>query len=375
MWCLSGGFRRIRITLCLALLGMGIVGCRSWIRPGSDVPQSLNATSPVERKSAILLPGADYRLLTVRGGPDFRQSDGKVYPGQDILCSEPSPDWAIAFGTAFAGAASGGASGGPSGSISGSANTTEAVTAALGRTAGVVALRDGLYSACQAYANQVLGKDAYSLILSQYGNLLLALASGSGGGGAGGSAGSAPTASATPPGVAVSVSTGSTSGSAKPSAQPTSSNAPQGENPQVAVLQQQAVQAMLVSCLSYNDRSIPHAVNALLEKNCGPFFDQLDEALPNLLKPTGETNQPPTGSKQTATATKRVQGGAKSPSANTVAIKDLQQLLLQDGDYQGPINGVPDAEIQAAYSKYLAKHPTGVAQGKPPTQALPPGRK
>ena len=40
----------------------------------------------------------------------------------------------------------------------------------------MLALRDGLYAACQAYVNGVLGHDAYSLVLSQYGNLLVALA-------------------------------------------------------------------------------------------------------------------------------------------------------------------------------------------------------
>ena len=36
-------------------------------------------------------------------------------------------------------------------------------------------MRDGLYAACQAYANGIIGKDAYSIILSQYGMLLVAL--------------------------------------------------------------------------------------------------------------------------------------------------------------------------------------------------------
>jgi hypothetical protein len=193
------------------------------------------------------LPGADYHLAVVRTGPSILRPDGAELGRQEVLCEEPSPDWAIAFGTAFAGAASGGASGGPSGSVSGSATTTEVITALAGRTAGVVALRDGLYSACQAYANQLIGKDAYSLILSQYGNLLVALASGGGGG-----ATTAAPASATPPGVAVAVSTGGASGSAKPPGTPSGSNASEGGNSEVPVMQQEAVQALLVACISYN---------------------------------------------------------------------------------------------------------------------------
>jgi hypothetical protein len=40
-----------------------------------------------------------------------------------------------------------------------------------------LALRDGLYATCQAYANGALGQSAYALGLSQYGNLLVALTS------------------------------------------------------------------------------------------------------------------------------------------------------------------------------------------------------
>lgn len=117
------GLQRPYILLCVAVLAATLSGCKSWIRPGTDVPQSLNATPPFAQGSAVLLPGADYHLVTVRR---------PVSSQDDILCSEPSPDWAIAFGTALAGAASGGASGGPSGSISGSASTTEAITPAGG---------------------------------------------------------------------------------------------------------------------------------------------------------------------------------------------------------------------------------------------------
>jgi hypothetical protein len=233
-----------------------------------------------------------------------------VFPGQEILCEEPSPDWAIAFGTAFAGAASGGASGGPSGSVSGSATTTEAITALAGRTAGVVALRDGLYSACQAYANQLIGKDSYSLILSQYGNLLVALASGGGGGGAG----SAATAPQTPSGVAVAVSTGGASGSTKPSGTPSGGNAPEGGNSEVPIMQQEAVQAMLVAYISYNDKSISHGQNELLNKYCDPFMQQLGSVLPNLLKPAGAADQPLGGSKQAIAGAKhtiQIQPSAK----------------------------------------------------------------
>jgi hypothetical protein len=137
-------------------------------------------------------------------------------------------------------------------------------------------------------------------------------------------------------------------------------------------MQQEAVQAMLVACISYYDESIPRSENTLLRDNCANFMKELGAAIPSLLKAAGAANQPQGQLKQTATPTKRVQNGTKSPSASTVAVKDLQQVLRQDGDYQGPINGVYSAEIQDAYVRYLAKHPSGLVQSAAPAQGQPP---
>ncbi|MBE7210851.1 MAG: hypothetical protein INR65_07505 [Gluconacetobacter diazotrophicus] len=70
----------------------------------------------------------------------------------------------------------GGASGGINGNAKASIRDTETVIKLDGRTAGVVALRDGLYEACRAYVSGVIGQAAYALILSQYGDLLVSLA-------------------------------------------------------------------------------------------------------------------------------------------------------------------------------------------------------
>ncbi|MFL1876026.1 hypothetical protein ACIKT0_12700, partial [Hansschlegelia beijingensis] len=57
-------------------------------------------------------------------------------------------------------------------------STTEEVSKGDGRAAAVLALRDGLYAACQSYANGIIGHDAYAVILSQYGHLRVALVGG-----------------------------------------------------------------------------------------------------------------------------------------------------------------------------------------------------
>lgn len=111
------------------------------------------------------------RLVTERLRP---MGDGG--PALPTVCTEPSPDYAIAFGQKADGNVKVTL---PQGSGEGGLKleTTEVATALAGRTAGVLALRDGLYAACQAYANGTIGHDAYAIILSQYGTLLVALAS------------------------------------------------------------------------------------------------------------------------------------------------------------------------------------------------------
>jgi len=111
----------------------------------------------------------DLRTITERTGPD----------GQHILCAEPSPDVVLALSQAFSAAPNvsvpgpGGAAIQVGGTFSG--NSNETATALAGRTASVVALRDSLFRACEAYGNGAITKDAYSLILSQYGDLLVTL--------------------------------------------------------------------------------------------------------------------------------------------------------------------------------------------------------
>jgi hypothetical protein len=137
----------------------------------------LTGCSPNERPmeyqlgtTRSLVMGGNLRMVTER---DREIRGAGVFP---TVCSEPSPDVAIAFGKELSASAKINNPSGISGEGEGSYKSTEVATALAGRTAGVLALRDGLYAACQAYANGVIGHNAYAIILSQYGNLLVALA-------------------------------------------------------------------------------------------------------------------------------------------------------------------------------------------------------
>jgi hypothetical protein len=120
--------------------------------------------------SATMASGANIRFVNERR----REMTGREDRPLPTMCTEPSPDVAVAFGTSLAAQAT---INNQAGANSGSANasTSEAALALAGRTASVLALRDGLYATCQAYTNGALGQSAYALGLSQYGNLLVAL--------------------------------------------------------------------------------------------------------------------------------------------------------------------------------------------------------
>ena len=298
------------------------------------ISEPANATPPTGTSAAFMAPGGDYRMVSVRPAP---VKDGPV------LCSEPSPDWATALATSQQIAGSGGVTGGPSGSVNLSSSQQEAITALAGRTAGVVALRDGLYSACQAYANGLIGKDAYALILSQYGNLLVSLAGSSGGGGGGGGASVTSSPAATPSGVAVAVSTGSAGGAAQPPSTPGGNGGSSAGNAVVAQMQQQALQALLVACITENDRTLPDSGNNFLlgSGTCQPLLKNVAAAAIELLKPaSGGTTPPPASS-----------GGAKP----NPAVAQLQTALKQKGANIAA-DGVMGPQTEAAMATYLSVH-------------------
>jgi hypothetical protein len=121
----------------------------------------------------ILLTTADVRLVTERQSP--------LDPGKTILCAEPSPDVAKALSTAFqaTGAGKGAAPAGGGAPISVDAAlafaTAEQLAQLTERIPTIQALRDGLFRACEATANGLIGQGAYALILSRYGDLLVTM--------------------------------------------------------------------------------------------------------------------------------------------------------------------------------------------------------
>ena len=294
--------RAVGRGLCLAAVVAALAGCQNpdAVPPPYIVqqPSPNGGSAPLPGvDSAFLTSGGDSRLITLRPPPSSKNDP--IH--QEILCSEPSPDWATAFATLRQLSGQGSAPGGPSASLQISSSDTETIAQMAGRTAGVVALRDGLYSACQAYANGIIGRRPYALILSQYGDLLVALTGG----------GTSSTLSA-------------------------------------SVLSQQALQALLVTCLTTDDRTsaLGPVDDPSLVSHCRSFLKQIITTVPAMLKPPGPAQSLPKVTPQ--------------PVSVSRAITALQQKLVAAGE-RIAVDGRFGPEAAAALQAYLKTHPTWIA--------------
>ncbi|HUZ34122.1 MAG TPA: hypothetical protein VMV19_18750 [Xanthobacteraceae bacterium] len=234
-----------KFTACAIVLGGGLflAACAT---PAGDAPQNVMIGN-VPAVAAY----SEYRFITARPSP--------ADPTRTILCTEPSPDIAKALQTALALSANAQTHGV---TASGSVNYTaaETITAMAGRTAAVVALRDGLYKACEAYANGAIGDTAYGLILARYGDLLTTLMLGE--------------AAATAPSGSGSSSTNSA----------TSAQAIQAiHRDYYGSMPEAMLQAILVSCLTTFDPSRPGAASpnpVLTPAMCRGFVSKLIATTP-----------------------------------------------------------------------------------------------
>ena len=223
-----------------------------------------------EPLTSVTFTTADVRVII--------QRNRSGYP--PVVCTEPSPDVAKALSAAAAVSAQGG-NGSASGSFAGGGASAKAVAALAGRSTALLGLRDGLYRACEAYANGVIGANAYALVLSRYGQLMTTLFLGQD---VTGAAGTNAGPSVQSPPVTVNLS-GSAGVSAGPAATPTTSApSPTGAqpksatgNPAVALTRMNEdylnlgynPDALVIACVNYGDSSrSPRTYNQYLQDLC-----------------------------------------------------------------------------------------------------------
>ncbi len=148
------------VPACAAVL---LAGCAR----SQTEPQHVNAQIGT---TSALLTSADLRIITDRTPPIPGGS-----PGRRAVCTEPSPDVDKALSTALTLSASANVSSTASGQGSLNSQTVEQAMELAGRVPGVIALRDGTYRLCEAWANGAIGDSAYALALGRYGELLVTL--------------------------------------------------------------------------------------------------------------------------------------------------------------------------------------------------------
>ncbi|MFT4435094.1 hypothetical protein ACMX25_17110 [Caballeronia sp. 15715] len=124
---------------------------------------------------------ADSRLVYARR-ISTDAATGKLQPNE-VICAEPSPDVANAFSTAFGTTAEAEAKALPALSAAGDVNASLSLSrsrseaiAQLGKRLGTIQLlRNGLFSACEAYANGAISPISYAFLLSRFGDVMVTL--------------------------------------------------------------------------------------------------------------------------------------------------------------------------------------------------------
>lgn len=151
---------RIRIG-GIAALGLLAAGC------GNIFPYT--STLDTEKRflgdDSLVMTKAEHRAVVNVNVPAEQQGYGRVVPTR-IICAEPSPDVAKAVSEGVSGAAAAAAEGQGEGSIAASRSYAEAIAQLGERLATIQLLRDGLYRACEAYANGAISDTTYAVIVS-----------------------------------------------------------------------------------------------------------------------------------------------------------------------------------------------------------------
>jgi hypothetical protein len=221
---------------------------------------------------------ADVRMITQRN----RQ--GSPNP---IICTEPSPDVAKALSAAAQLTGSGG-NGTTTGSLGAGGASAEAALALAGRSTALLGLRDGLFRACEAYANGVIGADAYALVLSRYGQLMTTLflgqdVTGAAGTAAGGSVQSPPVSVTLNPSGASTVTAGQAQNPSAPAPSQTASTAGSSSAAAWALTRMNEdylnlgynPDALVTACVNYGDPTrVSAGKNRYLENICDAIFSR-----------------------------------------------------------------------------------------------------
>jgi hypothetical protein len=162
--------------------------------------RAVNRVQGYERRSEPVTSGPENNKVLVMQNHVITHADGTtdqferpVYVVRDhprqFICAEPSPDVARVVQAAFSGAAAtkvdvanpvpAGLAGPKSVDVEASgridASRSEAISQLTRRIATIQLLRDGMYRACEAYANGAIGQEIYTAIVSRYDKMMVTM--------------------------------------------------------------------------------------------------------------------------------------------------------------------------------------------------------
>lgn len=151
---------RYRYLLASTAIGVALLtgGC-------TENDQSIYRTVDLSKGSTLVTDAKARAVLNLP--PGSGSSPGYIVPSR-IICAEPSPDVAQAVSKSFGAELSAAIASEGSGQAQIAAAQAASVAELGKRLAAVQALRDGLYRACEAYANGAMTDASYAAILGGY---------------------------------------------------------------------------------------------------------------------------------------------------------------------------------------------------------------
>ncbi|WP_203069803.1 hypothetical protein [Falsiroseomonas ponticola] len=157
----------MRLLLGLSVMAVGLAGC-------GDRNFGFVRTTTTEADTRVVMAAV----------PQRPPENGRPVVPNQIFCAEPSPDVAKAVSSASQAAASlevnatepqTGTAVAAAGTVAAGRSRAEALAQLAERLATIQLLRDGLYRACEAFANGAVGPISYALMLSRYGDTMVTL--------------------------------------------------------------------------------------------------------------------------------------------------------------------------------------------------------
>ena len=149
------------VTALAIAASTALAGCAEW--------KSIYRTSTLGENQAIITDAKQRVVLNTAVGRGSRP--GQVVANR-VVCAEPSPDVAQALSSSLSASLEAAVAGQGQGAAEFASSTAESVAQLGARLATIQVLRDGLYRACEAYANGALSSASYAMIIAGYDDTL-----------------------------------------------------------------------------------------------------------------------------------------------------------------------------------------------------------